>query len=296
MAHNCDASCWGGRTCSWAPALAFSAVSTLLTVTQEVQSERPPGRQRLQNQKVRFRFRAGIPLTSGLGCRLCWHLVLTSGADSSPEVEAPRWASAGRAGLPTWVALGTGHRGASPAGGWPLSMACEGSAFRRDTEPVRTYRPDTQGLTWASGPPCASAVLFRPEPLPLHTYWWGAPMAWSLVEGAPLLMPGACFHILAPPWRWDAPQGWRPMCPNGVWPVPHHPCGRLGPRATPRLLSMGVPALGSGGELAPRVRAPADTLSALGILALFAGQELGALSQSSLWAVLLPLHRLILLA
>lgn len=31
-----------------------------------------------------------------------------------------------------------------------------------------------------------------------------------------------------------------------------HPCGQLGPRATRRLLSVGVPVLGSGGELASR--------------------------------------------
>lgn len=42
-----------------APALVFSAGSTL--------SERPPGQQRLQNQNVGFRFRAGIPLTSVQG-------------------------------------------------------------------------------------------------------------------------------------------------------------------------------------------------------------------------------------
>lgn len=66
---------WGGLTCSWVSALLFSAASTLLTGTQEALSERPPGQQRLQNQNVRFRFRAGIPVTSVQGCGICWHLV-----------------------------------------------------------------------------------------------------------------------------------------------------------------------------------------------------------------------------
>lgn len=116
--------------------------------------------------------------------------------------------------------------------------------------------PSAQSLTWTSGPPDTSACS-QARLLPFHICWRGSPHTMhpraSRPLGGPLFAPwglfphsGTCLEMGYTTGVGAHVLSW------GLASDHTHPCGQLGPRATRRLLSVGVPVLGSGGELASR--------------------------------------------